>query len=79
MSTTNTLAEAFPKKFQEFRDGFFILVRPLYIGGHDDAVMTSAESAGKRGLVQFAGTAQRVLRTNCTCPLFLALSRERLP
>ena len=27
-------------------------------------------SAGKRGQVQFAGTARRVLRTNWTCPLF---------
>ncbi len=35
--------------------------------------------AAKRGQVQFAGTARRVLRTNWTCPLFRRLSPSRPP
>ena len=33
---------------------------------------------GKRGQVQFAGTARRVLRTNWTCPLFPLRQRSSL-
>ena len=37
-----------------------------------------AEAEGKRGQVQFAGTARRVLHTNWTCPLFPGVTQVYL-